>query len=218
MDINLNYPTALHQRYVDYAVDFCKNHHISLLLKGSLAKGTAAEHSDIDIVLLCDDLDLIEKFVSGCGNITMSARTQRPKGILIVVYENGICVDLDVRKAVTLQERNEAVILHDAGIDMNTENEVRRIEDITIRSAPVRDDRYQLLRLFHRSLIKTLCGKTAEGMSLLDEIYNELCKEAELLRSGIYQPDIAKALDYMEHTYPISDDLVKLLRSSIAQV
>lgn len=58
-------PTETHLEYLQYVIDFCKENKINLLLKGSIATGEATNFSDVDIVVIEDEINIIEKMVSG---------------------------------------------------------------------------------------------------------------------------------------------------------
>lgn len=217
MVVNMKYPSEAHEEYISYTMRFGAEKKVTILLKGSVATQTATPFSDIDLCLICNDAETVEQFISGYGTVVMSARTERPKGILIVVYENGVCVDIDVRKTITLHEIEQGKLLSAEEIEF-IGSEVVRVEDMVVPSIPVRDSRYQLLRLFHRSLIKTLSGKIREGDSLLQEIKDSLSCEIQLNWCGKYAPDIEKALTYMKGKYSTSEKLYNLLEQLIEKI
>ena len=44
----IEFPTEAHRAFIDFITQQCREKSITALLKGSLVKGTAKEHSDID--------------------------------------------------------------------------------------------------------------------------------------------------------------------------
>ena len=211
-------PDSVHETYLQYVFRFAAKEKIQVVLKGSLANQTATRFSDVDLCLLCDNDQIVENFISGYEDIVMSARTVRPKGILIVVYDDGICVDIDVRKTITQQEKEEGLLFIHQGIDNFVASNIVRVEDMILPSVPNREDWYQLLRLFHRSLIKTLSGKIKEGQSLLQEIKDALLFETKIMWRGEYAADIEEALVYMKNRYPMPEKLYDLLSGLIKQL
>lgn len=211
-------PTEAHLEYLQYVIDFCTENKINLLLKGSISTGEATTFSDVDIVVIEDKINIIEKMVSGYKKIIMSNITERPKGILIIVYENGLCVDLDVRKKVTRDELTSSIILNCENINNYVSEELVRNENIKIPSIPERDEWYKLLRLFHRSLIKKGCSKEKEAESILQEIRFELENEYQILWSKDYFEDIQRALYFIEKKYAIPTELKNYMQSLMKEV
>lgn len=211
-------PTETHLEYLQYVIDFCKENKINLLLKGSIATGEATNFSDVDIVVIEDEINIIEKMVSGYKKIIMSNLTERPKGILIIVYENGLCVDIDVRKTVTQDELTSSIMLNCENISNFVSEELVRNKNIRIPSIPERNEWYKLLRLFHRSLIKKGCLKQKEAESILQEIRIELEDEYQILWSKDYFEDIQLALYFIEKKYAIPTELKNYIQSLIKEV
>lgn len=211
-------PSAEHLDYLQYIYNICRIYKINLLLKGSVSTGEATKFSDIDIVIIEERDDIIEKIVSGYRSIIMSNKTQRPKGILILIYENGICIDLDVRKSITSEELNHSILLNSVNIDDYVRNGLIRYENICIPSVPEREEWYKLLRLFHRSLIKRLCLKITEADSILQEIKDEIEKHFSVSWRGKYIDDIKIALECMEKEYEIPGNFHKLICDLINEV
>lgn len=204
-------PTSEHLDYLQYILNVCKTHKINLLLKGSVSAGKATKFSDIDIVIIEKRDDVIEKIISGYRRIIMSAKTERPKGILILIYENGLCIDLDVRKSITSEELNCSVLLNCENINDYVKSDIMRYEDICIPSVPERDDWYKLLRLFHRSLIKRLSHKITEADKLLEEIKEEIDERFNVSWCGKYTDDIKTALKCMAKEYTIPGEFNRLI-------
>lgn len=148
----------------------------------------------------------------------MSNLTERPKGILIIVYENGLCVDIDVRKTVTQDELTSSIMLNCENISNFVSEELVRNKNIRIPSIPERNEWYKLLRLFHRSLIKKGCLKQKEAESILQEIRIELEDEYQILWSKDYFEDIQLALYFIEKKYAIPTELKNYIQSLIKEV
>ena len=56
------------------------------------SKGTATEFSDIDIYINTDNPSVVYNFIYGYGRPIYISQTLNPRGILIVIYENGVAV------------------------------------------------------------------------------------------------------------------------------
>lgn len=211
-------PTAEHLDYLQYIYNLCRIYKINLLLKGSVSTGKATKFSDIDIVIIEERDDVIKKIVSGYRRIVMSNKTQRPKGILILIYENGICIDLDVRKSITSEELNHSILLNSVNIDDYVENNLMRYENICIPSVPEREDWYKLLRLFHRSLIKRLCNKMTEAEGILQEVKDGIEKRFNVSWSGEYINDLKSALECMGKEYKMPREFNEIICKLINEV
>ncbi len=211
-------PTAEHLKYLEYVSEFCKSHGINLLLKGSLSSGEATKFSDIDIVILENRDCIIEKLVSGYGRLIMANCTERPKGILILIYENGICVDLDVRDSITFEELSCSLLLNNQNIKNFIKKELVRNENICVNNNLEKNRWYKLLRLFHRSLIKKLCFKVVEAENILQEIRNEMETYFDIKWHEEYIEDIGLALDYIKKDYKIPEDFYNLICKLINEV
>lgn len=66
----------------------------------------------------------------------MSNKTEHPEGILILIYENGLCIDLDVRKSITSEELKHSIQLNCEHINRFVKNDLIRYENICIPSVP----------------------------------------------------------------------------------
>jgi predicted nucleotidyltransferase len=212
----INYPTKIHEEYIKYAVDFAEKNKMNLYLKGSLANGAATKYSDIDLAVMENHPDVIEKFITSYGRLSMTNITERPQGILIILYENGLCIDMDIRDSLMASEYSESVRLVESK-DVIISTQVLRNVDIRINSIPVRDEWYKLLRLFHRSLIKKLSKKDTESESILQEIKDELdMKSGDKIQwKNIYTNDIQTALIVIKTYYLIPNEIEMILLSLI---
>ena len=162
------FPTIEHEKYIDYMKSICNQNQLSLILKGSLAHGTAKKFSDIDL-LLCGKMSasLLDQMISGFDKIVMTNQTENPKGIYILNYENGISVDLDIRQSVLSSDISNNLVLCDYGFEI-TDNIKRRV--ITSDYMPERPEWYKTIRLIHRCCVKYLCGKMDIAQGLADEV------------------------------------------------
>lgn len=52
LNFEIDYPSSNYRNYIESIYEFCKNNRFSMILKGSLAKGTATKFSDIDLIIL----------------------------------------------------------------------------------------------------------------------------------------------------------------------
>lgn len=57
----------------------------------------------------------------------MSNKTKHPEGILILIYENGLCIDLDVRKSITSKELKHSIQLNCEHINRFVKNDLTKL-------------------------------------------------------------------------------------------
>ena len=173
----IKFPTDNHKIYIKYLCEYCKKRGFSLILKGSLATGTAKVFSDIDLIIMGDvsneDMDYI---ISRYNNIIMTNYTENPKGIFILIYENGLCVDLDLRDSIVQEDLEDAIILNKEDSNFIVAEQLIRKQNITSKYLPERPEWYKVLRIVHRGLIKYLCGNTQSAQILLSEVKESLCE------------------------------------------
>ena len=99
-------PSDTHKQFLEYAFCFFQEKNCKAILKGSIQKDTAHKFSDIDLVLKRMDKELVREFIFNFGEVVLISRTQRPLGILIVIYSDGLCLDLDFRDGKYLRWDN----------------------------------------------------------------------------------------------------------------
>lgn len=183
--MKINYPTPKHRKYIDYMQAICNEQQLSLVLEGSLAAGKAGRFSDIDLILAGNiAAEQLEKIISGYDSLAMINYTEKPKGILILNYMDGISVDLDIRKTVLREEIAVNHILCDFGFDFG--KNVERFE-LRMDLAPERPLWYKNLRLIHRCCLKYLTGKIENADGLAKEVAEgvEQCCGIKIQRQGI---------------------------------
>lgn len=191
------FPTEKHKEYMEYIKKICNQNRISLVLEGSLAHGTAKPFSDIDL-LLCGTMNaiMLDDIISGYDNIVMTNRTEKPMGICILNYKNGISVDLDIRKCVLSSEIENNVILCDYGF--KTADTIKR-NIILSNYMPERPSWYKAIRLIHRCSIKFLCGKTDAAKDLADEVSNAVYSltNQNVMKSNHMKQRMKDSLQYL---------------------
>lgn len=172
---DITFPTDDFKDYMEFIYSYCVERGFSLILKGSLANGTAKQNSDIDLIVLGaitnEDIDNI---ISQYNTPVMTNYTENPKGIFIIVYKNGICVDLDLRDRITTEDLKDAFVLDRNNSNFIVGNEVIRKTDVVSKFLPNRPEWYKTLRLIHRGTIKFLCDKKDVAWELLTEVKDSL--------------------------------------------
>lgn len=175
LDFQINYPSLNYKNYIEAIHKFCKKNRLSMILKGSLAKGTATKFSDIDLIILGNlHGSKVDEIISLYGNPVMTNFTENPKGILILVYEDSISVDLEIRETISQQDLENSIVLlrYDENFVIDNKNIIRK--QIESNYMPNRPEWYKVLRLLHRGTIKYLSNKTHSAYELLDEIKESL--------------------------------------------
>ncbi|SEW30959.1 hypothetical protein [[Clostridium] fimetarium] len=220
----MKFPTENHKEYIDYMISVCDKNALSLVLEGSLAHGRAKPFSDVDLIL-CGDInnDLLDEIIGKYNRIVMTNRTENPKGIFILNYENGISVDLDIRETVLQTELDNEIILCDYGFHILEETKRKTIQS---KFLPERPEWYKAVRLIHRCCIKYLCGKQIAAQELaieVDDAIAKCCGENRHeggIKEGVKNRIKEAIKDRMEfslaelnHYYNIDDDVVKLFHT-----
>ncbi|MBO4864861.1 MAG: hypothetical protein J5517_10890 [Eubacterium sp.] len=188
-------PTDIHKAFLEYAIGFFEEKSCKALLKGSICKGTAHRFSDIDLVLKRMDKETADSFIYGFGDVALISRTERPAGIIIVIYTNGLSLDLDFRDKITREEFENSDIIGNEFESEDIGEELSRCENIL--ESEKTDEWESMKRLFHRSLIKWLGGKTESGYSILKEITDFMKNEKIDIPdfSGDYKHDFRVTLE-----------------------
>ena len=151
------------QLYIEYVMRFAEENKKHIWLGGSYANGTATYFSDVDISAFCDS-ESLKELIYGYGKPIYISFTHKPLGILIVIYEDGVAVDLEIIEKIDITD-SEFFHTDDIKLYHYSRNE-KLCKDFSLRD----DMHYQISRLFHRSLIKFLSGKQDIGVSIANEV------------------------------------------------
>lgn len=206
MDQVIQYPTKDFERYIKYITGYCEEKGFSLILKGSLANGTVRENSDIDLIVFGEITNaLMDTMISGYDTPVMTNYTENPKGIYIIVYQNGICVDLDLRNSVTPEDLQDAIILVRNESNFVLGDTVSRKTEIYSKYLPDRPAWYKVLRLLHRALIKFLCGKIDSAHALWREILEspDTIDIKDVDTSGDFKRDMIEVFHRIDRKYNV---------------
>ena len=204
-------PTKKHEEYIECMKEVCNLNHLSLVLEGSLAHGTAKPFSDIDLLLFGNlGPKLFDDIISGYDNIVMINLTENPRGIYILNYKNGISVDLDIRESVLSGETDNKVIL--CNYRFNIADEVKR-SSITRSYIPERPQWYKTIRLIHRCCIKFLCGKSDAAEGLADEACHAVyaLTNQKIVKSSSIKQRMSDSLHYLDQNFCIDKGIIELL-------
>lgn len=174
-DFEINYPALNYKNYIEKIYDFCRDNKFSMILKGSVAKGTATEFSDIDLIILGDITgEKVDEIITLHDNPIMINFTENPKGILILVYQDNISVDLDLRETISQEDLKDSIVLLKYSDNFIVMDESIIRKEIISSFIITRPDWYKTLRLVHRGVIKYLSNKTNYAYDLLSEIKEKL--------------------------------------------
>jgi len=205
-------PTKKHEEYIEYMKKICSQNHLSLILEGSLAHGTAKPFSDIDLLLLGNlEVKLLDEIIAGYDKIIMTNLTEKPKGIYILNYKNGISVDLDIRESVLSGEIDNKVILCNYGFKIA--DEIKR-SAVMSSYMPERPQWYKTIRLIHRCCIKFLCGKAEAAEGLADEVcivVYDLTNQ-KIVESDSIKQRMNDSLHFINQNYCIDKSIINLLK------
>jgi hypothetical protein len=190
-------------------ITICKNHGLSLLLEGSLSKNTGQKFSDIDLAISGNIPTIIlDSIISGYNSIIMTNYTEYPKGILILNYENGINVDLDIRETFLQNEIDENMVLCDNGFKFDT---VVKRKDIISCMIPERPQWYKTIRLIHRCCIKLLCNKEDASEGLCTEVQQAILDLYHIkINSGSISEQMKEALSVIDERENVDKPIIGL--------
>ena len=183
------------RRYIEYAGNYAESSGNNIGLGGSFLRGNPTPFSDVDISA-CMDKESLREFIRGYGDPVYISYTTNPEGIIIVIYEDGVAVDLEV---VESAEVTDNVFFHMENIK---EYEYHRNSCICKEVCRRNDVPYQTARLFHRSLIKFLAGKTETGVSVANEISVFLGSNTSVTESN-YKNGIMRLFGQYNDKYPL---------------
>ena len=200
----------IQQQYIDYVMDFAKENRIHIWLSGSFLQKTATAFSDVDISAFCN-AELLKKLIYGYGNPVYISYTQNPLGLLIVIYENGVAVDLEVIERI---EVSDSSFFHTDDIKSY---EYTRNEKLCKQFSLRNDVYYQTSRLFHRSLIKFLSGKQDIGINIANEIVIFLNYETFVNQKN-YKISIFDILKTFNKQYQLPSDYLSILLGLIKEL
>ena len=195
--------------FLNYSERFATVNKINFLLGGSFAKGTATPFSDIDLYMFTGDKAALNKFIYGYGKPVYISQTINPKGIIIVIYENGIAVDLEIMKG-------EISISDYFSLKPQDYNTAEIDSEIADSIVICKDHLYSMSRLFHRSLIKYLSGKQEAGVSVLSEIADEL--QLVYDHNKTYKQNYQRISDRFEQIYSLDEGYRTVLNNLANQL
>lgn len=195
------------EKFIRYIAEFAAENEVHIRLGGSFQNGTASRYSDVDISV-AGDAEQVRRLIGGYGRPVFLSHTTNPMGILIVIYEDGVQVDLEV---VTDVAATGAGYFHSDDIG---NAELARNETVFRELVPRDDEPYQISRLFHRSLIKYLSGKEDAGISVANEIVAFL-KSGDKVAKETYRDGMRKLLDLFSAEYPMEKEYEGLLRKML---
>lgn len=183
------------RKYIEYAGNYAESSGNHIWLGGSFLRGNPTPFSDVDISA-CMDKESLSEFIRGYGDPVYISYTTNPEGIIIVIYEDGVSVDLEVVESAEVTDNG---FFH---IENIKEYEYHRNSCICKEVCRRNDVPYQTARLFHRSLIKFLAGKTETGVSVANEISVFLDSNISVTESN-YKNGIMRLFGQYNDKYPL---------------
>jgi len=179
----IGFPTETHRAFIDFITQQCGERSITALLKGSLVKGTAKEHSDIDIILMGENIFGCFDTIVGAFDEILLSEHFTATSTYMVVYVNGLAVEYDVRRSVTEDDIKKACILTVGDYLLS---DIRRDRvSVGSRLCPTRNMDYSKLMIAQMCCAKLLCQKA----TLARDIYYDRMR---LLSDG---QELGTALD-----------------------
>lgn len=198
------------QIYIEYIKRFAEEKQCHIWLGGSFAKGSATLFSDVDISVFCD-YEKLNKLIYGYKRPVYISYTQNPQGILIIIYEDGVAVDLEIIEKINISESG---YFHT--VDIKLKDYIRN-ESISIELSLNNDVSYQVSRLFHRSLIKYLSDKRDIGVNIANEIAT-FYDANYLIDLENYKNRFVDLLRSYNERYPLSEEYINILYELIEKL
>lgn len=198
------------QQYIEYVMRFAEENKSHIWLSGSFLHKTATEFSDIDISAICN-AENVNKLIYGYGKPIYISFTHNPMGILIVIYEDGVAVDLEIIEQIDIAD-DEFFHTDDIKSYGYSRNE-KLCKDFSLKE----DILYQVSRLFHRSLIKFLSGKQDIGVSIANEIVGFIDCNISIDKAH-YRSGIADLLKLFNEQYQLPLEYFSLLSELIEKL
>ena len=200
-----------HQRnYIEYVRNYAESSGNHIWLGGSFLHGNSTPFSDVDISVRMDK-DALKAFIRGYGAPIYISYTTNPEGIIIVIYEDGVAVDLEVIESV---EITDDVYFH---LEDIKEYKYQRNISICKEICQRKDVPYKVARLFHRSLIKFLAGKKETGISVANEI-SVFLNNSTFVTEPDYKDGIMRLIDQYHGKYPLDAKYRSLCFKLIDQI
>lgn len=91
------------QKYIDYVMKFAEENKKHIWLCGSFLNGSATLFSDVDISVF-GNADDVQALIYGYGEPVYISYTHNPLGILIVIYEDGVAVDMEIIEKINVAD------------------------------------------------------------------------------------------------------------------
>ena len=183
------------EEYIEYAKDFASKSRVHVWLGGSFLRGNPTPYSDVDISVLMKK-DTLREFIYGYKEPIYISCTTNPEGIIIVIYEDGVALDLEVIESVNAAYDDYFHLDRIKNYEFSRNSSVGK--ELSLRH----DLPYQTARLFHRSLIKYLAGKKDIGVSVANEIASFLGDGSTVTESD-YKHGITSLIEQYHDKYPL---------------
>lgn len=215
----LIYPTNEHKEYMMTLKRYCEDENIGLFVTGSLEEGTARKHSDIDVVLVSNDIiNQMETISELYSEPVLKSVTHNPKGILILIFKSGLCVDMDIREKISINDVNKM-------IEVVPPKHELVIAEIAIQRSNLPYVIYKSeyswqneIRLIHRSLIKHLNGKFDIANLILNELIDNIPEnEFQYKCEENYVEQMTAVLNIYSKHYKLKGEFISMIKSLIIE-
>ena len=197
-------------KYIEYVREYAETTGNHIWLGGSFLRGDPTPFSDVDISVFMGK-EPLKAFIYGYGEPIYISYTTNPEGILIVIYEDGVAVDLEVIESVDVADDH---FFHRENIK---DHLYCRNSSICKEICQRNDLPYQTARLFHRSLIKYLAGKKESGISIANEI-TEFLNNGFNVTENDYENGIALLFEQFHDQYPLDMKYRNLCNELISRI
>ena len=207
--VELKYPNTSFVEYIEFISKYCIKNNLTLILKESLAENTACEYSDIDLLIFGElNNKNITEIVHNYNIPLLINISTIPKGMLIITYENGFSIDLDVRKTIIEEDitQNNKIIINN-GISLS-KSIIRYDLNIMDFNSVYSIELLEILKLIIKGTNKYLSGKETCANEFLVEIKDK-CKLyfgiMEFQFDNNYEHDIILIYKYIISKYNLDE-------------
>ena len=191
------------KKFIEYVMRFAEENRKHIWLSGSFKNAGATMFSDVDISVW-GDYNVVHDLIYGYGKPVYISFTLKPLGILIVIYEDGVAVDLEIIEKIEVSDEK---FFH---TDVLKIYDYIRNEEVYKNILLTEDKPYQVARLFHRSLIKFLSGKRKSGVSIANEIV-AFCELDDSIDEVTYKDKFNSLLTQFHEKYRLPSEYYNIL-------
>ena len=196
-------------KFIEYICDFAEQNKVHIWLGGSFLNGNSTKYSDVDISVF-GKVETIKQLIYGYGDPVYISYTHKPFGILVVIYKDGVAVDLEIIEEIKFKDNG---FFHRKDIK---QFEYKRDDKMCLEIVLKNDEAHQVSRQFYRSLIKFLVGKKDVAMRTINEIASFI--GFYVIEELVYKKQFIELLNKFNEKYEIKKEYYVALLELINEI